>query len=94
MVIASVNQNDIRIASLQGASRSDPGKSGADDHDLLSTDAKPVGGGRHDFAGQRLSNFRGSRPDLLRRVAHCSPPGLLVNNVGLVIKIKRLASDC
>jgi hypothetical protein len=36
MVIASVKQNDIRTASLQGASRGDPSKSDSDDHDSLS----------------------------------------------------------
>jgi hypothetical protein len=36
MVIATVKLNDIRIASLQGASRGDPNKSGPDDHDSLS----------------------------------------------------------
>jgi len=32
MVIAPVNQNDVRVAALQGASRDGPSKSGADDH--------------------------------------------------------------
>ena len=36
VVIAPVDQNDVRIAAFQGASRGDPGKSAADDHDPLS----------------------------------------------------------
>jgi hypothetical protein len=36
MVIASVDQNDVCIASLQSAGRGNPGKSTADDYDTLS----------------------------------------------------------
>src|SRR5882724_5314987 len=40
IVIASVNENDIDIASLQSASRGDTSKPGANDHDTLSSRAR------------------------------------------------------
>jgi hypothetical protein len=40
IVIASVNENDIRIGSLQSASRGDTGKPAANDYDTLSSQAR------------------------------------------------------
>jgi hypothetical protein len=40
VVIASVNENDIGVGSLQSASRSDTSKPGANDHDTLSSRAR------------------------------------------------------
>jgi hypothetical protein len=69
MVIALVNQNDVRIASPQGASRGDAGKSATDDHDTLSPHASCTWC-RQAFAISRPSSFRGSRPNIFQCLTH------------------------
>jgi hypothetical protein len=69
MVIASVNQKDIRIASLQGASRGDPSKASTDDHDSLRRRQGPPGIGE-------LSLSRGyATSNILRGLTHLSSLG-------------------
>ena len=71
VVIAPVDQDDVNVASFQGAGRSDSGKSGADDHHAL----LPHTGGircRRKFAGAGLDHVRGPLPILqgLRHLSH------------------------
>jgi len=72
VVIALVDQNDVCIASLQSASRGNPGKAAAHNHDALSP---YVGSAWHSraFTVSRPGDLRGPRPTILQSVTHWSP---------------------
>ena len=65
VVIAPVDQNDIRIASFQSTSRGDPGESASDDHNTLAP--------RNAFASWLPRTYIGWTPIILHRLTHCSP---------------------
>jgi len=74
MMVAPIDQDDVRVGMFQRASRGDPGKAAADNHDLLAPRAGRARCGRASPAARAIAsqgNFSGSRPNL-QGLAHDS----------------------
>src|SRR5207245_1062387 len=72
VVVATVDQNDVGITFLQGASSGDTSKSAADYYDALSPDGSRTGDWQAFFIS-RANAFRCAWALLLQSVSHGSP---------------------